>query len=114
MFRAVLKRALFARPAMTSAGLETSFHSSAPAMRKKYNPKEWQIVPTAPGNQELAFANLADGKDTWYTPEGMTAAEIMQIPKAKRFFKDEESADFYIKYMAEQKKQDRAKGIFQN
>ncbi|KAH6904993.1 hypothetical protein BKA70DRAFT_1226197 [Coprinopsis sp. MPI-PUGE-AT-0042] len=101
MFRATLRQALLsARPPISSDGLLSIFHLSAPAMRKKYNPKERQIVGTAPGNQELAFANVVDGADTWYTPEGMTAAEIMQIPGARRFFDNEEEAEFYIQYMA--------------
>ncbi|KAH6873760.1 hypothetical protein BKA70DRAFT_1577662, partial [Coprinopsis sp. MPI-PUGE-AT-0042] len=52
MFRAAWKRALCAR-SVTSTGLESSFHSSAPAMGKKYNPKEWTIVGTSPGDCEL-------------------------------------------------------------
>ncbi|KAH6905298.1 hypothetical protein BKA70DRAFT_1431387 [Coprinopsis sp. MPI-PUGE-AT-0042] len=137
MFRAALKRTLSARP-MTS-GLASSFRSSAPAMSKKvslhvfvspsislrnfgqiltyspkYNPKDWVIVPSAPGDQELMFANVVDNTMTWYTPEGMTAAEIMQIPDAKEFLKDEEGAEFYIKKMAEEKKRDQENGVFQD
>jgi ABC-type proline/glycine betaine transport system substrate-binding protein len=60
------------------------------------------------------FTNIVDNTITWYTPEGMTAAEIMQIPKAKKFMQDEEGAELYIKQMAEQKKKDQAGGVFQD
>ncbi|KAH6905031.1 hypothetical protein BKA70DRAFT_1565413 [Coprinopsis sp. MPI-PUGE-AT-0042] len=112
MFRAALKRTLSARP--VTSGLASSFRSSAPVMSKKYNPKDWVIVPSAPGDQELMFANVVDNTMTWYTPEGMTAAEIMQIPDAKKFLKDEEGAEFYIKKMAEEKKRDQENGVFQD
>ena len=59
----------------------------------------------------MMFQNRVEGTYTWYTPEGMTAAEIMQIPTAKNFFPDEKSAQWYIDKMAEQKKEHQAKGI---
>jgi hypothetical protein len=80
----------------------------------QYKPKDWRIIVCAPGDYDLAFVNPVDGGDTWYTPEGMTAAEIMQIPRAKRFFRDEFGAECYIKRMAERKRRNREKGIFQN
>lgn len=60
------------------------------------------------------FSNNADQTMTWYTPEGMSAAEIMEIPDAKNFFKDEDSARYYIEDMAEVKKKHREEGIFQD
>ncbi|KAH6905011.1 hypothetical protein BKA70DRAFT_1431585 [Coprinopsis sp. MPI-PUGE-AT-0042] len=98
---------------MTSVGLTSSFHSSAPAMAKKYNPKDWKIVPTAPGNQDLVFSNKVEGIITSYTPEGMTAAEIMQIPRAKKYLVHESVAEWYIKHMAEKKKHHLEKGLIQ-
>ncbi|KAH6904995.1 hypothetical protein BKA70DRAFT_1431571 [Coprinopsis sp. MPI-PUGE-AT-0042] len=113
MFRAALKRAPYARP-MTSARVESSFHSSTPARNKKCNPKEWRIAPTAPGDCEFVFMNMVDQTHTFYTPEGMTAAEIMQIPRARKYLWDEETAKFYIKLRAEKKKRARENGIFQD
>ncbi|KAH6901531.1 hypothetical protein BKA70DRAFT_1229701 [Coprinopsis sp. MPI-PUGE-AT-0042] len=99
---------------MASTQLESSVDSSsAPTMNKKYNPADWVIVANAPGNRELMFVNVADNTKTWYTPEGMTAAEIMQIPHSKKFLQNEEGAEFYIKRMAEEKKRDRENGVFQ-
>lgn len=80
----------------------------------KYNPKDWVIIANAPGNRELMFANVVENTKTWYTPEGMTAAEIMQIPRVKKFLEDEEAAECYIKQMTEQKKRDRENGVFQD
>jgi hypothetical protein len=65
-----------------------------------------------PGGSEIAFINTVDGGDTWYTPEGMTAAEIMQIPGSKRLFGDESGAERYIKIKAEHKRRTEEKGMF--
>jgi hypothetical protein len=80
----------------------------------QYNPKDWRIVVAAPGDYDLAFVNDVDGGISWYTPEGMTAAEIMQVPRAKRFFGNESGAECYIKRMAEKKRRAEEKGIFQD
>ncbi|KAH6873759.1 hypothetical protein BKA70DRAFT_1577661 [Coprinopsis sp. MPI-PUGE-AT-0042] len=91
-----------------TTGPASSFHSSAAVMSKRYGPKEWRIIPCAPGNTDFVFNNVVEGTMTWYTPEGMTAAEIMQIPRAKNYLLHEGVAE------SEQKKRDRAKGIFQD
>ncbi|KAH6873757.1 hypothetical protein BKA70DRAFT_1413194 [Coprinopsis sp. MPI-PUGE-AT-0042] len=111
MFQAVSKQAL-RRAQPTRSGWLKSFHSSAPARSKKCNPKDWKIVPTAPGNQDLVFFNKVDRTVTRYTPEGMTAAEIMQIPRAKKYLVHESVAEWYIKHMAEKKKRHREQGSF--
>jgi hypothetical protein len=80
----------------------------------QYNPKDWRLLVCSPGGCDLAFVNVVDRANSWYTPEGMTAAEIMQIPRAKRLFGDESGAERYIKLMAEKKKRAEEKGIFQD
>jgi hypothetical protein len=80
----------------------------------QYNPKDWRLLACSPGGCDLAFVNDVDGSNSWYTPEGMTAAEIMQIPRAKKFFGDESGAERYIKLMAAKKKRSQEKGIFQD
>jgi len=65
-----------------------------------FNPKDWRIISTAPGNQELSFVNDKLKLSTWYYPEGATAAQIMQIPDAKRWFPvDEEAIVAYMQKM---------------
>lgn len=55
-----------------------------------------------------------DGTETWYTPEGTTALEIMEIPDAKKLFSDEDGANSYIELMAREKKKHREKGLIQD
>lgn len=52
---------------------------------------------------ERAFVNDKTGESTWYTPEGMTASEILQIPGARRYWSTNEEVEEYIKRMAADK-----------
>ncbi|KAJ3532458.1 hypothetical protein NMY22_g3508 [Coprinellus aureogranulatus] len=94
-----------------SAGAQGPNSSSTAPI--KYNPQDWVIVGASPGNLDMAFQNVVDNSLTWYTPEGMTAEEIMQIPTAKNFFQDEKAAQWYIDAKAKEKAELRAKGIIE-
>ncbi|KAJ3510765.1 hypothetical protein NMY22_g15871 [Coprinellus aureogranulatus] len=88
--------------------LNTPSQSDAP---KKYKPKDWVITGTSSGNLDMMFGNVVDQSYTWYTPKGMTAKEIMQIPNAKQFFRNEKQAQWYIDHKAKEKSENMAKGI---
>ena len=77
----------------------------------KFTPKDWQIIETSPGGVDCDFVNKKTGEETWYTPEGMTAAEILAIPGAKKFFPTLERAEAYIKIKKEEKAKNGGKDI---
>ena len=66
-------------------------------------PKDWRIIETSPSGLELTFTNDKTGESTWYTPDGMSAAEIFVIPGAKKHWGSIEEVERYIKKMAEDK-----------
>lgn len=66
-------------------------------------PKHWRIIETSPSGLELTFTNDKTGECTWYTPEGMTAAEILAIPGAKKHWRSIGDVERYMKEMAESK-----------
>jgi len=68
-----------------------------------FNPKDWKIIETSPGGVELEFFNKKTGASTWYTPEGMSAADILAIPDAKNYWSTVKDVKEYIKEMADQK-----------
>ncbi|KAJ3508683.1 hypothetical protein NMY22_g16534 [Coprinellus aureogranulatus] len=108
MFRLALRRAMSSKATAATKGPSSS--TSASAMPKK-NPKDWEIIGTSPGNVDMMFQNRVEGTYTWYTPEGMAAEEIMQIPTAKDFFVDVDAARWYIDYKAKEKAEILAKGF---
>jgi hypothetical protein len=73
--------------------------------RPKFNPKDWKIIETT-GGVDLDFVNKKTGESTWYTPEGMSAAEIFAIRGAKKYWVDVEDVEKYIKEMADVKVKD--------
>ncbi|KIM35481.1 hypothetical protein M413DRAFT_14550 [Hebeloma cylindrosporum] len=66
-------------------------------------PEDWYIVETSPGGVERDFVNRKTGESTWYTPEGMTAEEILAIPDAKKYWWTTKQVEKYMKEMAAQK-----------
>ncbi|KAJ3510767.1 hypothetical protein NMY22_g15873 [Coprinellus aureogranulatus] len=98
-------------PSAVAEGAANTPSSSPKTPPKKYNPKDWVITGTSSGNLDMKFGNAVDQSFTWYTPEGMTAEEIMQIPNAKNFFRDAKQAQWYIDDKAKEKAENLAKGI---
>ena len=72
------------------------------------SPKNWKIVKTHSAG-ELSFYNGATGENSWYTPEGMTAEEILEIPGSNEYFKTKEQAQQYINQMAAEKARDETR-----
>ncbi|KAJ3510694.1 hypothetical protein NLJ89_g4530 [Agrocybe chaxingu] len=68
-----------------------------------FDPQDWYTIATSSGGRDLSFEHRVTGEHSWYTPEGMTAAEIMEIPNASKHFRSVEDAKFYIKKMAAEK-----------
>ncbi|KIM37925.1 hypothetical protein M413DRAFT_448189 [Hebeloma cylindrosporum] len=67
------------------------------------NPKDWKIIETSSGGLERDFYNEKTGESTWYTPEGMSASDILAIPDAKKYWSTVEQVELYIREMAAQK-----------
>ncbi|KAF8966087.1 hypothetical protein BDZ97DRAFT_1756795 [Flammula alnicola] len=66
-------------------------------------PRDWKIIETSPSGLERTFSNEKTGESTWYTPEGMSAAEILAIPDAKKYWSTTEEVEKYIRAMAAEK-----------
>ena len=71
--------------------------------QRKHNPKDWKIIEESPSGLERTFFNRKTVESTWYTPQGMTASEILEVPGAKKYWSTAEEAERYIKEMAEEK-----------
>jgi len=54
---------------------------------------------------DLSFWNAKTGESSWYTPDGMTADEIFEIPDAKTFFRSKEGVAGYMERCAIEKLQ---------
>ncbi|KAF9479896.1 hypothetical protein BDN70DRAFT_878325 [Pholiota conissans] len=78
---------------------------------KQIIPEDWTIIATSPGGVDKDFYNQKTGEQTWYTPEGMTAAEILRVPGAEKYWFDEADAEAYIREMAKQKAENGGKDI---
>jgi hypothetical protein len=74
-------------------------------------PEDWQIIETSPGGVDKDFVNPKTGEQTWYTPEGATAEEILRVPGATKYFSSESDVEEYIKKMAKQKADNGGKDI---
>ncbi|CAA7258990.1 unnamed protein product [Cyclocybe aegerita] len=97
MFRLV---AIHYRPAT----LTRLYHStSSLRMPGPFVPADWKIIETSPSGLERTFTNAKTGQSTWYTPEGMTAAEIFAIPGAKKYWSTTADVEVYIAKMAAEK-----------
>ena len=66
----------------------------------KFDPKDWKIIETSPGGINRNFVNTKTGEATWYTPEGMSAAEIFAIRGAKKYWVNVEDVEKYIEKKA--------------
>ena len=53
----------------------------------------------SPGGVDLSFVNKKTGERTGYTPQGMTAEQIFNIPAAKRRWGSIEQVEKYIQRM---------------
>jgi hypothetical protein len=81
------------------------------AQPKSFVPEDWQIIKTSPGGRDKDFVNPKTGEQTWYTPEGATAEEILRIPGAREYWNSVSDVEKYIKEMAEQKAKSGGKDI---
>ena len=79
--------------------------------QSSFNPKDWKIIETSPSGIERDFVNKKTGQSTWYTPEGMSASDILSIPGAKKYWSTIEEVEEYIKEMADQKAKNGGKDI---
>ncbi|KDR70550.1 hypothetical protein GALMADRAFT_159776 [Galerina marginata CBS 339.88] len=87
--------------------LSPSFYHTTQALRmpeSKFNPEDWRIIKTSPGGIDRDFVNRKTGESTWYTPEGMSAAEILAVPGAREYWSTVKEVEEYIKEKAEEKK----------
>jgi hypothetical protein len=62
------------------------------------------------GRLDLHFFNRKTNKLVLYTPEGMTAEDLMQIPDAGNYFLSKEEAEEYIKWMVAVRQRDTQSG----
>ncbi|PPQ71920.1 hypothetical protein CVT26_007181 [Gymnopilus dilepis] len=98
MFRPVIP---LQRKTLSSRLYQTTSVLSVP--RPGFNPKDWKLVEGSPGGVDLLFVHRKTDERTWYTPEGMSAEEILAIPRAKKYWSTVEEVEKYIKEMAEEK-----------
>jgi len=66
-------------------------------------PKDWKIIETSPGGVEKSFAHRKTHQWTWYIPEGATAAEILKVPGARKYWSSVEDVEEYMMKMAAEK-----------
>ncbi|KIM35475.1 hypothetical protein M413DRAFT_348846 [Hebeloma cylindrosporum] len=102
MFRltALLQRPPFKR--LYSSPPPTSAQSPKPKPTH-FIPEDWYIIETNSGGREKEFVNRKTRELTWYTPEGMTAEEILAVPGAKKYWSTTAKVEKYIKEMAAEK-----------
>jgi hypothetical protein len=67
------------------------------------------FVEGSEGGLDLLFHNKKTEEWTWYTPKGMTPEQIVQIPRARKYF-TKEYAEQYIKRMAAERQRDAEEG----
>ena len=79
------------------------FYDNITRQPSKFDPKDWKIIETSPGGVDLDFVNRKTGESTWYTPEGMSGAEIFAIRGARKYWVNVEDVEEYIKKKAAQK-----------
>jgi len=78
---------------------------------KAFVPQDWKIIETSPGGLDKDFVNIKTNKSTWYTPEGATAAEILEVPDASKYWSSVQEVEKYIKKMAAEKEQNGGKDV---
>ena len=74
-------------------------------------PNDCIIVKTSPGAVECEFVNTKTDIATWFTPEGMSAADILAIPDAKKYWSTIEEVERYIELMNKEKAKNGGKDI---
>ena len=78
-------------------------------------PTDWELLDTSYGyDNTLTFFNQKTADFTYYTPKGMTAEELMQIPYASAYFDTKEVAEAYIKERAVKRQRDAEEGILES
>ncbi|RDB30104.1 hypothetical protein Hypma_013843 [Hypsizygus marmoreus] len=95
IYRASLSRILVPRAIHSTSRLAMS--------KKSFLPADWRIIETSPSGLERTFVNDKTGESTWYTPVGMSADEILQIPGAKKYWSTKEQVEEYVQQMAAEK-----------
>jgi len=80
-------------------------------MSKKFVPEDWKIIETSPGGVDKDFYNSKTKEHTWYTPEGMSAAEILSVPDAKKYWSSIKEVEKYMEKMATQKAEAGGKDV---
>jgi len=108
MFRFVARNTAALRSLSTRRHLHTT---AAVRMPAPFVPEDWRIIKTSPGGRDKDFVNDKTGEQTWYTPEGMTAEEILRVPGAREYWNSVSDVQEYIKEMAEQKARSGGKDI---
>jgi hypothetical protein len=74
-------------------------------------PTDWELLDMSYGyDNTLTFFNEKTGEITDYTPKGMTAEELMQIPYASAYFDTKEVAEAYIEERAVKRQCDAEEG----
>jgi hypothetical protein len=73
-------------------------------------PADWSFLEASPGGLDFNFVNRKTNKMVLYTPEGMTAEDLMQIPRAGKYFSSKEEAEEYIKRMVAERQRDTESG----
>ena len=72
-------------------------------------PKDWKIIETHLGGIERSFVHRKTNYCTWYTPEGMSPAEILAVPGAWKYWSTVEDVEEYIKEMEKEKAENGGK-----
>ena len=87
--------------------LITIWHSSPTPITSN----DWIIVKTSPGAVECEYVNTKTDIATWFTPEGMSAADILAIPYAKKYRSTITEVERYIELMNKEKAKNGGKDI---
>ncbi|KIM34843.1 hypothetical protein M413DRAFT_32983 [Hebeloma cylindrosporum] len=89
--------------ALPAPALSMSSEPSHFSAEDHSNPANWKIIETHPGGIELEFYNRKTTECTWYTPEGMSATDILAVPDSKKYWSTIEKVERYMRKMAADK-----------
>jgi hypothetical protein len=79
--------------------------------KQPFVPADWVFIEASPGGLDLHFYNKKTHEVTMYTPKGMVAEELIQIPGAGKYFYSKENAAEYIKRIAAERQTDAEAGL---
>ncbi|RDB15122.1 hypothetical protein Hypma_012668 [Hypsizygus marmoreus] len=105
-FKAPISRTNFSR-LLVPRNIHTTSRLSMP--KKSFVPADWRIIETSPGGIDRSFVNDKTGESTWYTPKGLSADEILQIPGAKKYWSTKEKVEEYVQQMNAEEEKYRGK-----